>query len=426
MGKEEIYVVKARLLAQQALAWGHSTEWSDLDFEKLSERIFEKTGTLLSITTLKRLWGRVKYDSSPNAATLNVLARFIDFADWRSFKQHIDTEKTTLIPAAVSAPKRKNYFPIALAVAVTAIILGSIIAWSIKPKPTVSRSINLKAPVKFSSRKVANGLPNSVVFNYDASALGVDSITLQQSWDTRRIERLSAKLKEHTSIYYYPGYFGAKLLVNGKTIKESPVFIKTDGWMGIIEKDPVPTYLSNADIQLPGGMGVSAKTLAAKIGSPVFNNQAVSFNNVREFKGLTGGDFTLAATLQNTSTPQEASCRKVRVCILGKRNAIIIPLADKGCISDLYMYTSSEWVNGKDKDLSAFGCDFSKAQYFTCSVKDMKLTISLNGERIFAASITQTIGDIVGLSISFEGAGEIKDVKLSNSKEVLLDDRFDR
>ncbi|TSD64093.1 hypothetical protein FFF34_016200 [Inquilinus sp. KBS0705] len=422
MGKEEFYVIKARLLAEQALAWGDSTEWSDLDFEKLGERIFDKTGSLLSITTLKRLWGRVKYDSSPNAATLNVLARFIGFADWRGFKQHIDAERPVIAPVKTSTQKKKSYFPVVLAAAITAVILGVIIAWSFKPKPV--KAINLSVPVKFSSRKVTEGLPNSVVFNYDVSALGVDSVTLQQSWDTRRNERLSANLKEHTSIYYYPGYFGAKLLVNGHTIKESPVFIKTNGWMGIIEKDPAPTYLSNADIHLPGGMGISAKTLAAKAGTTVFNNFEISFNNVREFKGLNGGDFILTTTLQNTSTAQESSCRKVRVCILGKSNAIIIPLADKGCISDLYMYTSSEWVNGKNKDLSAFGCDFSKPQQFACSVKDMKLTVNLNGKPIFTAPITQTIGDIIGLSISFEGAGEIKDVKLENSKGVLLDDKF--
>jgi hypothetical protein len=402
MGKEEFYIIKARLLAEQTLAWGDSSEWSDLDFEKLGERMLHKTGTLLSISTLKRLWGRVKYNNSPNAATLNVLAQFIGFADWRGFRQHVNAEKAVVVSATASAQKRKNYFPIVFAASIAVIVLGVSIAWCIKPKPARVKMINVKAPVKFSSRKVVDGLPNSVVFNYDASALGIDSITLQQSWDTKRNERLSTKLKEHTSIYYYPGYFDAKLLVNGKTIKESPVFIKTKGWMGIIEKDPVPTYLSYADIHLPGAMGVSAKTLAAKTGSPVFNNMEVSFNNVREFVGLNGGDFKLTATLQNISTAQEASCRKVRVCILGKSNAIIIPLANKGCISDLYMYTSSEWVNGKDKDLSAFGCDFSRPQLFICDIKNMKLTISLNGIQIFAAPVTQTIGDIIGLSISFE------------------------
>ena len=422
MGKEEFYVVKARLLAEQTLGWGDSGEWSDLDFEKLSQHIFEKTGTMLSITTLKRLWGRVKYDSSPNAATLNVIAKFVEFDDWRAFKQHIDNEKISDVPAATPTQKRKNYFPIALAVTVTAVFLGLIMAWSINSNPT--QFANLKAPVNFSSRKVAEGLPNSVVFNYDASGLGVDSVTLQQSWDASRVERISAKLKEHTSIYYYPGYFAAKLIVNGKILKETPVFIKSNSWMGIIDKKPIPTYLSSNDIHLQGALGISAKTLAAKIGSPVFNNQGVNFSNIREFPGLNGGDFTLETTLRNTSTPEEASCRKVMIYIIGKSNAIIIPLADKGCISALYMYTSSEWVNGKEKDMSAFGCDFKQFQHLSCSVKNMKLSISLNKKQIFTAPITQTIGDIVGISIGFEGAGEIKDVKLSNNEKVMLDDRF--
>ncbi|MDB5062936.1 MAG: hypothetical protein JWP67_2779, partial [Mucilaginibacter sp.] len=64
--------------------------------------------------------------------------------------------------------------------------------------------------------------------------------------------------------------------------------------------------------------------------------------------------------------------------------------------------------------MSAFGCDFNRFQHFACSFKDMKLSVSFNIKQIFTAHITQTIGDIIGISISFEGTGEIKDIKLGN------------
>jgi hypothetical protein len=418
MQKEEFYIVSWRKMAEESLGWGDSAKWNDIDFEKLSERIFEITGIILSITTVKRVWGRVKYDSSPNAATLNAMAKFLRFDDWRAFKQSITIEPVFSEPAL--SPNKRKYLPVA-AIAI-AVVLGLMIFWSTELKQPDKARAN--AIIKFKSKKVTDGLPNSVVFNYDASGLGVDSVTLQQSWDPSRNEKIPASGKEHTSIYYYPGYFTAKLMVNGKVKKESPVFIKTKGWVGILEKKPTPTYLSEADIRLPGALGISGKTFAQKTGSPVFNDQWVSFYNVREFDGLNGGDFTLETTLRNTSNPQESSCRKVVLYILGKSNAMIVPLAEKGCISTLDMYTSSEWIHGKEKDMSAFGCNFNRSQHFACSIKDMKLSVSLNNKQIFTAPITQTIGDIIGVSISFEGAGEINDIKLSNKDKVVLQDRF--
>ena len=54
----------------------------------------------------------------------------------------------------------------------------------------------------------------------------------------------------------------------------------------------------------------------------------------------------------------------------------------------------------------------------------MKLEVNLNGKQIFTAPITQTIGDIVGISFGFEGAGEIKSVKLGNTTQTVLNDNF--
>ncbi|MBD1366191.1 hypothetical protein IDJ77_20435 [Mucilaginibacter sp. ZT4R22] len=422
MQKEGFYIARWRQVTEEALDWGSSAGWSDLDFEKLSERFLHKTGTMLSVTTLKRIWGKVKYDSTPNAATLNALAKFAGYDDWRAFKQNIDTENVPLATAIKLPTKRRNYLPAIISMAVTLLVLVAILAWIIKPKQPEMAATNV--PVKFEARVVAEGLPNSVVFNYDASGLHTDSLTLQQTWDPSRTERIAASGRQHTSIYYHPGYFTAKLIDKGQVKKETPVYVQTKGWVGLLDKFPVPTYLSAADIHLPGALGLPAKNLARKTGLPVFNGQWLRFYNVREFDGINGSDFTLETTLRNTSTPEESSCRNVIVYILGKQNAIIIPLANKGCSSALTIFTSSDWIHGKDRDLSAFGCDFSQFQNLRCSVKNMQLTVQLNGVQIFKTPITQTIKDIAGICVAFEGAGEIQDIKLSNSNKVALDDSF--
>ena len=74
---------------EEKLGWGSSQLWVNQDFENLSEKIEEATGVQLSVTTLKRIWGKVKYKSKPTITTLNALAGFIGFQHWRAFKQSL-------------------------------------------------------------------------------------------------------------------------------------------------------------------------------------------------------------------------------------------------------------------------------------------------------------------------------------------------
>src|SRR5579872_6067278 len=70
-------------LIEASLGWGNAASWTNEDFDTLSDRIFERTSVRLSVSTLKRIWGKVRYDSSPTTATLNALARYAGFEGWR-------------------------------------------------------------------------------------------------------------------------------------------------------------------------------------------------------------------------------------------------------------------------------------------------------------------------------------------------------
>lgn len=75
------------------LGRGPATAWTDYDFEHLSEEIFAATDTRLSVTTLQRAWGRLKHSSKPSTTTLNALAGYAGYADWRAFKRTSGAEK---------------------------------------------------------------------------------------------------------------------------------------------------------------------------------------------------------------------------------------------------------------------------------------------------------------------------------------------
>ena len=57
------------------------------DFDNLAQSVFKETGSLLSSTTLKRLWGyiREKRQQTPRNTTLNILSKYIGYTDFATF-----------------------------------------------------------------------------------------------------------------------------------------------------------------------------------------------------------------------------------------------------------------------------------------------------------------------------------------------------
>ena len=417
---------------EQTLEWGDSDDWTNDDFEQLSEKIFGKTRVQLSVSTLKRLWGKVRYENFPATSTLNALATFLDYENWRAFRQQNDPSKnktavvnvpivageSVLPPPPAFRPSKKinkTLFVAAIAVGVCLIII------LVRKKPPASVDLS---KIKFEALKVSDTLPNSVIFNYNASAFHSDSVYIQQSWDPRRRERVDGNAKQHTSIYYNPGYFIAKLIVNNEIKKECIVNIQTRGWKGIIEKDPVPTYLSAKECHANGFLGISATALQQKTGTPVFNNAWVKFANVRDFPTIDPNNFIFETAVRNTSAVEASVCRRVNVLLLLKGSAIILPLCDKGCISEINLFTGETWISGKDHDLSAFGCNFGQLQHLKCTVAGRHLKVYLNDRQVLDLPQKNKLPDIAGIRFEFEGAGEIKNVKLMTPGAGIYEENF--
>ena len=55
------------------------------DFDTLSESILRKVHSQVSSSTLKRIWGYLPSVSTPRQSTLDILAQYLDFADFQSF-----------------------------------------------------------------------------------------------------------------------------------------------------------------------------------------------------------------------------------------------------------------------------------------------------------------------------------------------------
>src|SRR5258705_8199267 len=93
-------------LIEQKLNWRPADEWRNYEFTELSEKILDSTGVNLSATTLKRIFGKLKYESLPSSATLNALSAFIGYESWMDFKSKQALAKPAIAKATTLVGKK--------------------------------------------------------------------------------------------------------------------------------------------------------------------------------------------------------------------------------------------------------------------------------------------------------------------------------
>lgn len=61
-------------------------------FEALSDEIFNATGSMISASTLKRLWGYSRPNNNTRRSTLDILARYAGYANFAAFTRKCDSD----------------------------------------------------------------------------------------------------------------------------------------------------------------------------------------------------------------------------------------------------------------------------------------------------------------------------------------------
>jgi len=406
---------------ENELGWGDSSQWSSYDFDKLATLIFDSTKIAISSNTLKRVWGRVKYDSNPSDMTLNTLARFIGYTDYREFiSKGVTREK----PTPQESTKRPWFKwppfqarPSVIFASGAVFMLVAIIALSYN---SVEKRYN-PDDFYFMSRKVTKGLPNSVVFEYRASnAPASAQVEIQQSWDKRKRMTVSREDSLATSIYFDPGYFSSKLVVDGQVVKEHGILIPSDGWKTKVESGENTLYFADSSITTFGKVAIDNQLLTD--GGIDYNTAplAINYRYVDDFKDLRANDLFIETEIRNTLNNSYNMCQHTSITLLLEGEAIRIPLSKIGCISELELWHLDETISGKNNDLSRLGVDFNATVKVAIASKNDWLTVTIDGINALELPMKGRINKFHGLIYRFEGTGEISSLRVKNGKKAYL------
>ncbi|MBD2702322.1 hypothetical protein IC229_16860 [Spirosoma sp. BT702] len=419
MVSESTDLLRCKQLIEKKLDWGTSDTWAGADFENLQQRILDETGVSLSASTLRRIWGRVDYQHLPSGTTLNTLAQFAGYADWRQFvrSQDVSDESSIQTVPEKTVERSINWSRLGwIAGVVVVIALLGIVAFEQK-NPQIDA-----VQYQFSSKPLTRTIPNSVIFTYDASASPTDSVYIQQSWDQTRRDVVARDGHTHTSMYYEPGFYRAKLVVGHEVVKEHSLLIPTNGWVGMINTKSVPIYLKQTEflgkkeLRLPIAK-IQEKNVPLQPEAPL-----VKYFNVGNFDPVPVTDFAFSCDIKNEYGEGAATCQHSWIALMTNGMPIAIPLSTKGCVSELMMMDGARGVSGKNTDLSGLGVDFTNWVHVNCRSDGRKLIISVNNNVKYSAPLPTQKMEIVGLAYGFRGTGAVKSVTLISSGKKVFGD----
>lgn len=395
------------------------------DLEYLADSIEEKSAVRLSLSTLKRLWKK-DYDQMPHPSTLQALVSVLGYKDWQDFKSH----QNVAPPASLAVVEKKSHpsfkrwmvLPIVLAFALLFWLIAFRADTSGKNKPVI------KGPVAFTGNKtVAQGVPNTIIFNYDVSNVKADSFFFQQSWNEQEKVKLDPKEHYYSNIYYYPGFHRAKLIANDSVIKRFRVHVTTDGWLPLVRypmMDNLPVYLKNRRPVINGALQASRNDLISS-NVNVDKDFVLSYNNIREFENTYSDNFFVDTRIL-CDTSSSVACPGFELTIACEEHIFYLPIVKKGCERNIGIKIGEVSRDGINSDLSAFGRDLHKWQHLQIRVVNKQATIYLDEQPVYTVSFNNDFGKVVGLAFNFTGTGAIDYVRLKNGENKLVfEDEFD-
>ncbi|MEB2778147.1 hypothetical protein SYJ56_22740 [Algoriphagus sp. D3-2-R+10] len=404
---------------EEKLNRGKSENWTQYDFEQLSEAIFEAIHVRLSVTTLKRIWGKVKNTHTPAVQTLNTLSQFAGYIDWRDFEQNYTRQDILEMPEASNTKsKRKPVPPTRLVWSLVGVLFISVIYFGFQR--VMEPDVN-PAEYSFSLSKIkTTGVPNSVVFSYDASKSPSDSVYIVQTWDIRRKTLVPKNGKKHSAIYYYPGFFNTKLIINNQVVSNQDLQISTDGWLGLIETPDKPIYFSQEEIQSVEGVKVGGDLLQNHQIATEPSSPKVRFFNQQDLGDLMNDTYEFETEIRNPNQRSDNVCHFVEVLIQCKNDIIIIPLADSACVGDLGLAYLGHYLEAKYEDLSGFGADLREWTKLKIISRNGKAEIFVNDSVALEVTAKNTPVGIVGVQYRFYGEGEIRYANFRNKNGQVI------
>jgi hypothetical protein len=393
------------------------TSMTQRDFDHIGEQLKQKSGILISGTTIKRLaYG--EFSRLPQIATLNAIANYFDYKTWQDYKAGKFRNGSEKEPAKkVRHQFRLKYLMIPAALIT---LVGS---YFFIQKATVKNADS----ASFSFRKnTSNDIPNSVVFSYNVDDVQADSFFIQQSWDENRRVRIYKNKYTVTDIYYEPGYHIAKLIANDSAIRTVDVSIPTDRWFFYSIDNVInytPEYIKTDSFVHHGGLSLTVEQLR-KNSIDVNKDKRYHYVYFPSQMNVPSDNFKFKTRIRMREV-RPTPCPYIEVELYCQRSFMLMRSTTKGCAHEALIQFGEQRMRGSDTDLLPISFDVTQWTDVEITVKNKVATVKLNDKEVFSTRFVTDTKYLAGLGFISNGLCEVDKAELVGlNGEVVYKNEF--
>lgn len=389
--------------------------WTNGDFVRLSQELFEKSQVQMSVNTLKRIFRKIQTDEwyYPQQATRDAMAQYIGYPDWDTFVQESPPPAgQDAPPPVVTLPRfrrdRKWLFAVPFL-----LISGLVIITYISPVP----GKKTRQPFQITCRNPIGRVPYTAFFDVkvtDPERMRKEGYWLQFGDGTR--EWLNPNLNFYSHFYEQPGRFIAVIqredgIEVGDTL---PVYLPSKGWTATVQLKQEST-IRLFPVKLPATTRQLKLTKAdiQATGADTTEKFTVKFINAYE-TGISGDNFELTTNVTASPPYPGQRCSEVMLWVFGKRTRHVISVTRSGCEHFGYRNAAEKQTWGQTGDMSYLNSELSKGGELKLVVRNKKMSFFINDRKSFDETYTFPLEQIYSVRIDFVGPGTVNSFHLKD------------
>jgi hypothetical protein len=397
-------------LIEEKFGEGSYTEWTKRYYIQLAEDISECSKINISYNTIIRLYeriGKTEEGYAPHKATLDALAIYLGYSDWKAFSIDKQDKKPVIkvnkekITGLLSRLKK-------------VLVFGLIFMLSVILFYFIHHYYSKEIIVFETKGSVSQGVPHTATFYIDLTQTKYDSAFIHfDNWESPHL--LEKKKDTLTGFYLKPGYYHPKLIANNKQLAHAPVHVVSNNWYYRVKSDRANKYSDYRVFDSTNKLLYLPLSKIHELGFDTNTQFNVEYFMAKEWE-VNMDEMSMLWRFRNSGN---RPCKDSYIMLEGERGMILLRFYAKGCSRLVEIIIGDIMISGKKENHEAFTTDIENWQDVLLSISNKQALIHLKGKEIFNTSYSSLIGQLKYIFVGFSGSGMVDKIEIESNEMIV-------
>ncbi|MDO5571044.1 MAG: hypothetical protein Q4F97_06210 [Bacteroidales bacterium] len=397
-----------------------SKKWDNRFYIDLSRNIFKQTKVLISPSTLKRIFGKVKVEDfyNPHNDTKDAVAKFIGYESWNGY-----CEKFILDYSNNKAVEQKRSSYLSKGIKITAFLMLSVILILVVVNNLFH---NIKAEKNLDSYEKDVTLIDEIRVAPYTATFHVKNKSDVPLYIVFNNDSILMRKGEYDYCFYFklPGTEIIKVVRGNILVEKIPVIIESNGWRGYCHNTfEVEYYIKPSS---NSRLIYTNKRECARFDQNDITSFGMSDKDyyLTEYRYIKSGlikdsVFNVEFKILNDFHVPAIYCDHVVVRLYFTKDIVELHFTKNGCEFYTAINLPGEKNSGQSNNINYMGLDLSKYNDINVRINKNNFILYINKTKVYNTSLTESFGECHGISFLFTGLGTFKDVSFETQTDKI-------